>query len=71
MEKNDLKWYKDRIGKRVYRTASQCQCEVCKKVEDVGLIIADELHANYLFDCQNDLDLYYFDEKNNYETDSI
>lgn len=64
MEKHDLEWYKKRIGKKVYRTASTCPCEVCKKVEDVGLYIADELHANYLYDCQNELDLYYFDEKN-------
>jgi hypothetical protein len=63
MEKNNLQWFKERIGKNVFRTASTCPCEVCKKVEDVGLYIADELHANYLYDCQNDLDLYYFDEK--------
>ena len=65
--KHNLDWYKDRVGKRVYRTASTCPCEICKSVEDVGLVIADELHANYLYDCQNDLNLYYFDEpkKNN------
>jgi hypothetical protein len=65
MDKHDLEWYKERIGKKVYRTASTCPCEVCKKVEDVGLYIADELHANYLYDCQNVLDLYYFDKKPN------
>ena len=63
MEKHNLKWYKDRIGKRVYRTESQCKCDVCTKVGEVGLIIADELHAQYLYDCQNELYLYYFDEK--------
>ena len=62
MDKHNLEWYKERIGKKVFRTASTCPCEVCKKVEEVGLYIADELHANYLYDCQNDLDLYYFDQ---------
>lgn len=62
MEKHKLEWYKERIGKKVYRTASTCPCEVCKKVVEVGLYISDELHANYLYDCQNDLDLYYFDQ---------
>jgi hypothetical protein len=31
---NKLEWFKKRIGKKVYRTASTCPCEVCKKVED-------------------------------------
>lgn len=65
MEKHDLQWYKDRIGKLVFRTASTCPCEICRKVEEVGLTIADEFHANYLFDCQNELDLFYFDEPKN------
>lgn len=62
MIKNNLQWFKDRVGKRVYRTDSTCQCDICKKVGEIGLIISDDLHANYLFDCQNELDLYYFDE---------
>jgi hypothetical protein len=65
MNKHNLEWYKERIGKRVYRTESSCQCEVCKKVGEIGLIISDNLHAQYLYDCQNELDLYYFDEKSN------
>jgi hypothetical protein len=63
MEKNNLQWFKDRVGKKVYRTKSSCNCMVCSDVFEFGLYIADEFHANYLFDCQNDLDLYYFDEK--------
>jgi hypothetical protein len=31
-------------------------------VEKEGLIITDEQHANYLYDCQ-ELDLIYFDKK--------
>jgi hypothetical protein len=65
MEKNNLQWFKDRVGKKVYRTKSTCNCMVCYDVFMNGLVIADEFHANYLFDCQNELDLYYFDEKPN------
>lgn len=61
MEKHNKQWYQDRIGKRVYRTEASCQCDVCKKIGEVGLVIDDELHAQYLYDCQNELDLYYFD----------
>ena len=62
MNRHDLKWFKDRIGKRVFRTQSKCQCEVCKKVGEIGLIIDDDFHAQYLYDCQNELGLYYFDK---------
>jgi hypothetical protein len=61
MEKNSKEWFTERIGKRVYRTETTCKCEVCTRIGEVGLVIADELHAQYLFDCQNELDLYYFD----------
>ena len=63
MEKNKIEWYIDRIGKRVYRTKAKCDCIVCETIGEVGLIITDELHAQYLFDCQNELGLFYFDEK--------
>lgn len=38
MEKHSLQWFKDRVGKRVYRTEGTCPCEVCKKVAEVGLV---------------------------------
>ena len=63
MELHDLDWFKQRIGKLVYRTESKCPCEICKAVGTFGLTIQDELHANYLFDCQNELELFYFDTK--------
>ena len=62
MEKHSKQWFIDRIGQRVYRTDASCSCEVCKKIGEVGLIISDDLHAQYLYDCQNELNLYYFDE---------
>lgn len=46
-----LQWFIDRIGKRVYRNHHDC-CEHCETVYKGGLIIADENHANYLYDIE-------------------
>ena len=65
MEKNSLQWFKDRIGKVVYRNAeTSCKCKVCKRVYEKGLSISDDLHANYLFYCQNEMNLIYSDKPN-------
>lgn len=61
--KKSLQWFKDRIGKKVFRTISFCKCEICKNVFEKGVVILDNDHAQYLFDCQNEFDLYYFDKK--------
>jgi hypothetical protein len=36
---------------------------VCTTVHKEGLIITDEQHANYLYDCQ-ELDLIYYENTN-------
>lgn len=64
-EIHDKKWFVDRIGKRVFRTKSSCQCATCSDVFINGLVIADEMHADYLYCCQTGLNLFYFDEKPN------
>lgn len=48
-----------RIWKKVYRDAGSCDCATCREVEKNGLVIADEDHANYLFDCQSDIDIFW------------
>jgi hypothetical protein len=60
---NDLKWFKDRVGKRIYRENNICDCGLCKGVHVNGLVITDELHAQYLFDCQNELGLKYYEKE--------
>ena len=65
MEKHKLEWFIERIGKKIYRTKSQCNCMVCTNVFKSGVFVADKSHAQYMYDCQNDLDLYYFDEQPN------
>lgn len=57
------RWFIDRIGKRVFRGPVSCNCETCVRVHNEGLIIADEFHAIYLLDCENELRLRYTDHK--------
>lgn len=65
-----LQWFINRIGKRIYRNSSNCpECATCKDVEENGMIIEDESHAEYLFNIQNDFGacnvfLNYRDTKN-------
>ena len=63
LEKHKVQWFIDRIGKRINRTKAKCPCETCKNVYEVGLVVQDKYHAHYLHDCQNELDLYYYDKK--------
>ena len=63
MARKNREWFVERIGQRVYRDDNGCDCSICKTIERTGLIIHDELHAQYLFDCQNELGVIYFDSK--------
>lgn len=58
-------WFKDRIGKRIFRTTkSSCGCVECLDVEKRGLKISTEDAARYLFDCaQNEMGMRYADKK--------
>lgn len=63
-----LKWFLDRVGKRIYRDDTSCTCGTCKKNNKDGLIVNDEQHAEYLHTIQNDFAfenkfLNYRDEK--------
>lgn len=68
VKSKDLQWFKDRIGKRIYRDDNLCHCSSCKNIVDDGLVIHDEEHARYIFENQNEygcegIDLNYRDEK--------
>lgn len=63
MGRKSKDWFTERIGTKVYRDDNGCDCPVCKTIERVGLIIHDELHAQYLYDCQNDMGINYYDTK--------
>ena len=56
-------WFEDRIGKRIYRDATSCQCHDCQKIAKEGLIVRDEQHAQYLEAISNDEMIDYRDKK--------
>ncbi len=68
-------WFRDRVGKVVYRNKTSCDCEICNSVYKNGLFIKDIFHAEYIAMCECDYNsecvpLYYFDtkkERNQYE----
>jgi len=49
-----LNWFKERIGKIIYRDRDDCKCGTCKDAVNNGIEISDDIHAEYLFDVQND-----------------
>jgi hypothetical protein len=61
----DLQWFKDRVGKNIYRHNNKCGCDICLSIFTHGIYILDYLHAQYLFDCQNEMKLIYSDAEKN------
>ena len=58
-----LKWFLDRIGKRIWRRSNGCACKPCRTVTRDGLVPFDRRHARYLFDCQGEFEIAYYDAK--------
>lgn len=65
MIRHDLQWFIDRIGKRIYRKPLNCSCKGCQKnyVDISKLGITGQTHAHYLYDCQNELGIKYYDKE--------
>jgi hypothetical protein len=61
--KTRLKWFTDRIGQRIYRDKTTCDCDVCNCVHKEGLIIIDEMHAIYLNDISFEMGIEYRDNQ--------
>jgi hypothetical protein len=59
---NNEQWFIDRIGKRVFRPATSCDCPTCKDVLENGLLIQDEGHAFYVYMCSMEGKINYQDE---------
>lgn len=60
-------WFKNRIGKRIYRDANTCKCKDCADVVKGGIIVENEQHAEYIYDTQcefyhDGVDLNYRDK---------
>lgn len=59
---HDIKWFIDRIGKRVFRDKNFCDCKICLKVHKEGLIILDKTHAIYLHNIQEETEIRYYED---------
>lgn len=57
-----LAFFKSRVGQRLYRSKG-CPCEICDHIFHKGIIVADELHAQYLCDIEADCGYHYADTK--------
>lgn len=63
----DKQWFIDRIGKRVYRDETICNCDTCVDGMKNGVFIKDELQAIYMYDAQG-MGLIYYDNRTIQET---
>jgi len=61
VRQHKLRWFMDRIGKHIYRRGGTCRCIHCQKVLDEGLDVSDKCHVDYLYCCQNEMNLSYSD----------
>lgn len=59
---HDKQWFLDHIGKTIYRKTKLNCCATCTHVENKGLTVNDQEHADYLFLCQNEMGLIYTDK---------
>jgi len=65
------KWFRNRVGKKIYRrpltqSKNDCQCAMCQS-DNVIIHNGNEhgnkyFHADYLFLCQNEMGIEYFDK---------
>jgi hypothetical protein len=63
MMKERKQWFVDRIGKRVYRSSVNCQCDSCKNGRINGIMILDYVHAIYLHLVEGEMGIRYTDDK--------
>ncbi len=52
LNSNNIEWFLDRIGKKVYRSKTSCSCEICQHVYENGLIIENKMHAMYIAELE-------------------
>jgi hypothetical protein len=60
------KWFRDRIGKEIFRTKrtkGTCDCPACMNLYLNGMFINDKTHADYLYIFESETDFKYFDSK--------
>lgn len=67
------KWFRDRIGTRLFRNSNGCPCAICSYILEMGVIVENQFHADYMCDNEGDyaadgLDLKYFETKKEVES---
>jgi len=68
MKYHTLKWFINRIGKRIYRRPQSCSCKECQSnyvdITDMSKHgCRKKFHAQYIYDCQNCLQIEYFNSE--------
>ncbi len=61
-----VKWFKDRVGKTIWRKnlcPANPPCYICSESYSEGLVLRDEQHAHYVADCSMEEGIKYFDSK--------
>lgn len=74
MKQHTRQWFRNRIGQTIYRkplTANDedgCHCAMCQSdnvfIHDGSNHGNKYLHADYLFLCQNEMGIKYYDKRN-------
>jgi hypothetical protein len=49
-----LKWFRGKVGLKIYRDDGGCGCHHCNEIVENGLIVHDAVHAEHLYDMQNE-----------------
>ena len=62
-KEHSQQWFLDRIGKRIYRNKTTCKCKCCARVFREGLIVDNEQHAFYLYSCEGEMDISYYEKE--------
>ena len=57
-----LKWFQNRINKRIFRNKTSCKCDNCNDVFKNGIVVGNKNHAEYLFSIQGELNINYRDK---------
>lgn len=63
-------WFRNRIGKRIYRKPLKCKCDSCQKdyvdiwdgVKNGKQELGRNFAADYIYMIQNELGIEYFDK---------
>jgi hypothetical protein len=59
LHRHSLSWFHKRIGKKIYRARTSCQCNTCYRAFVDGVFVHDSIHGDYLKLCQDEMGIRY------------